>query len=299
MATEPLLSICLPIYNQADTFREQVRSVSQVPSSLKQRVEFVIVDDCSTDNLSQPIEELRASGYAVQSFRNARNLGRAASVARSIRCATGRYVLIMDGDDPFIERGLGAICETLFDLEATADPSCLGAVFGTVIDDGRTVRRNVLSEDLRCTLLALRADHGIVGDLKEVIRRGAVLSALCPLFETHRRVPTSLLWMRISTLGYVKCSSRVVVRKSYREGGITRNLKSYRDANLAPLLALYRGIADSPSYKSRLYRLRAATNYHRFLARSPLSRAHIRSDFCGIAALAGISIGLLERRISR
>jgi glycosyltransferase involved in cell wall biosynthesis len=297
---EPLLSICVPIYNQAQAFCVQVRSIAPVPSRVKAGTEIVIVDDCSTDDLAPALDQLRGAGWDLNLIRNAQNLGRAPSLAKAIRAARGRYVLIMDGDDPFIENGLKAIYDALIEFEASGhEDECLGMVFGTLIDDGTAVRRNALQDGLQCTLLALRADHGIKGDVKEVIKREAVLDALCDLFDRYRRVPTSLLWMRLSDRGSVRCSSKIVVRKSYQPGGLTRNLEVHRSANLPPLLALYQGIADSKSYKSLWYRLRAAINYHRFLARSGGGAMHLRSDFFWVAAVAGISTGLIERRRSR
>jgi glycosyltransferase involved in cell wall biosynthesis len=292
---ELLLSICVPIYNQAPAFGDQVRSIAAAAEHVKDCTEFVIVDDCSTDDLSSPLDQLRSSGWDVQSYRNEANMGRAPALARSIRQARGRYILIMDGDDPFVEEGLDGIYETLAELEASADGrDCVGLVFGTLIDDGSAVRRNVLPEGLRCTLLALRADHRIKGDLKEVIRRDALSRALCPLFDRFRRVPTSLLWARVSAIGSIRCCSRIVVRKSYQAGGLTRNLDAHRKLNLPPLLALYRTIIESLAYRSPAYRFRAAVNYHRFLARRGTWK-ELRGDYWGIAALAGVTIGLLER----
>jgi glycosyltransferase involved in cell wall biosynthesis len=292
---EPLLSICLPIYNQAAAFEDLVRSIADAPQRVKDRTEFVIVDDCSSDDLSSPLHQLRSSGWQVTWSRNKENMGRAPALARSVRGARGRYILIMDGDDPFVEEGLAGICEALVELEASPDArDCLGLVFGTLIDDGASTRRNALPEGLQCTLLALRADHRIKGDLKEVIRRDAVSAALCPLFDRFRRVPTSLLWARISEVGTIRCSSKIVVHKSYQSGGLTRNLDIHRKVNLPPLLALYQRLVESTAYRSRAYRFRAAVNYHRFLARYGSWR-HVRGDFWGMAALTGVPIGLLER----
>jgi glycosyltransferase involved in cell wall biosynthesis len=274
---EPLVSVCLPIFNQAEVFADQVRSLAGTPEHVKQATQFVIVDDCSTDALSRPLHELRSAGWDVTCVRNDINLGRAASLARSIRTARGRYVLIMDGDDPFVEDGLAGIHEAIADLESGDPGDCLGIVFGTLIDTGADVRRNALPDGLQCSLLALRADHAMRGDLKEVIRRDAIFGALCPLFEQYRRVPTSIIWARLSELGTIRCSSKIVVRKSYHEGGLTRNLNAHRKTSLPPLLALYRTIVRSPSYDSTSYRIRAALNYVRFMARYRLQQ--LRSVF--------------------
>jgi glycosyltransferase involved in cell wall biosynthesis len=293
---DPLLSICLPIYNQASLFKHQLNSLTSVSTRVKECVEFLVVDDCSTDDLGQEIAALEEDEWLVRYMRNEENLGRAASLAKAVRAASGRYVMIMDGDDPFVADGLEGIVDELRGFALSSGRGeCLGLVFGTLIKDGERTRTNGLRDGLECTLLALRADHQVVGDLKEVIERRYVVSALCPLFDEYRRVPTSLLWARISGQGTVRCSSKIVVEKSYAEGGLTRNLNAHRKASLPPLLMLYSEIADSRSYRSLRYRFRASVNYHRFLVWHRRGEWRHRLDFFGTASLLGTAIGNFER----
>jgi glycosyltransferase involved in cell wall biosynthesis len=45
MLTDPLLSVVLPVYNEASTIEEIIRRVLAVPL----RTQLIVVDDCSTD----------------------------------------------------------------------------------------------------------------------------------------------------------------------------------------------------------------------------------------------------------
>jgi glycosyltransferase involved in cell wall biosynthesis len=80
----------IPAYNEAATIRDVVeRTLREVPR-------VIVVDDGSTDGTAQRLEGLRAT-----LLRNARNAGKAASLARGIELALGESaaaIVTLDGD---------------------------------------------------------------------------------------------------------------------------------------------------------------------------------------------------------
>ncbi len=218
-------------------------------------------------------------------------------MAQAVKLARGRFVMIMDGDDTFeagaLEHILSAI-QALNPKLSHGSRTCVGFVFGTMIDEKNTLRRNSPPNGLICSLLSLRADHNVRGDLKEVVAREVITGALCDLFDTYRRVPTSLLWARISEEFSVLCDSQPVVRKVYLPGGMTKSLMSLRRKNIAPLLELYSTIIASQAYDSHSYRIRALFNYHRFLVWPHKGQHRIRFDAMGLPAIFGFGFGGYE-----
>jgi glycosyltransferase involved in cell wall biosynthesis len=260
-----LLSICIPVYNHASLLREQFEQLDREDWS-RDDVEFVVVDDASADDVSAVVDDVRERGWRAVSIRHEANRGRAAAMAASVRRASGEFMMFMDADDKFEVGGLHAITASAGELQRMIQhgSKVCGLVFGTTVSrDG--ARRFVLPPDgVECSLLSLRADLGVRGDLKELVRSDLVKAAICPLFDDFRRVPTSLIWARVSDAGPVLCHARVVVNKVYLPGGMTRNIDRLRAQSVRPLLATYRVIAESAAYDSLPYRARAAINYHRF-----------------------------------
>lgn len=88
------VSVIIPAYNSSRTIYSAVDSVMKqgIP------VEVIIVDDCSTDDLTGALD-----GYAeddrVNIIRNEKNMGVAASRNRGVAAATCRYVAFIDSDD--------------------------------------------------------------------------------------------------------------------------------------------------------------------------------------------------------
>lgn len=90
MDQEPLLSIIIPVFNEAEVIGETVRLI------LKENLppfELIVVDDGSSDGTGSVAEE---AGARV--VRHPYNIGNGAAVKTGIRNARGRVVCFLDGD---------------------------------------------------------------------------------------------------------------------------------------------------------------------------------------------------------
>jgi len=93
MSSTMLLSVLIPVFNEAATIRKviaRVRATGIVH-------EVVIVDDASTDGTREILEELAAEPD-VRVFFQAHNQGKGAAIRRAIAEARGDVVLIQDAD---------------------------------------------------------------------------------------------------------------------------------------------------------------------------------------------------------
>jgi glycosyltransferase involved in cell wall biosynthesis len=96
MTATPRVSIIMAVYNAARYLREAMDSVVSQDFT---DFEFVIVDDCSTDETPAII-----AAYAdprVVYLRNERNTGQTPSLNRALRASRGQYVARLDGDDAY------------------------------------------------------------------------------------------------------------------------------------------------------------------------------------------------------
>jgi len=95
------VSIMIPTYNQGQFIGQAVGSaLAQTYPNL----EVIVCDDASTDNTDEVLSAIKDS--RLQYHRNADNLGRTANYRKLLyELASGDYVVNLDGDDYYTDRG--------------------------------------------------------------------------------------------------------------------------------------------------------------------------------------------------
>lgn len=117
MSTYPFLSVVVPVYNEDASLVSVVERLAEVPYL----GEIVIIDDCSTDETPQRIDELKARyGSLIKALRHERNQGKTAALRTGFALTTGEIVIVQDADleyDPTeIKDVIGPIIEGRADV---------------------------------------------------------------------------------------------------------------------------------------------------------------------------------------
>ena len=103
--TKPDISIIVPIYNAEKYLNKCLKSLI---NQTKQELEFILINDGSTDNTEEIIKKYKDS--RIKYFKN-KNQGIGKTRNFGISKATGKYIMFCDSDDYY---DLSA-CEILFD----------------------------------------------------------------------------------------------------------------------------------------------------------------------------------------
>ncbi len=95
-----LLSIVIPCYNSSETIISYLKSQSVQSNSLN--IEFIVIDDCSTDDSrNELISFAKETKLDVVLVFNESNSGPGFSRNEGINKSTGEYVTFLDSDDRF------------------------------------------------------------------------------------------------------------------------------------------------------------------------------------------------------
>jgi glycosyltransferase involved in cell wall biosynthesis len=94
MASSPIVSIVIPVYNEEHNINALIESVEKTLSDYS--YELIFVDDFSTDNTREVIEKHPNPHKILIAFEC--NKGQSSALAAGIKSARGHYIATMDGD---------------------------------------------------------------------------------------------------------------------------------------------------------------------------------------------------------
>ena len=96
--TDGLLSLVIPVHNEAQGIRETVEASKAVLREIPEDYEIVIVDDGSTDHTWEACESMAEGDHCIKLIRFTRNFGKEAAVLAGLKQSKGDGVVVMDGD---------------------------------------------------------------------------------------------------------------------------------------------------------------------------------------------------------
>lgn len=94
----PLLSILVPVYNNAAYLHELYERVEKALSAASIVFELILIDDGSRDDSWQIISDLAIADSRIKAFRLSRNFGQHAAISAALERATGNQFILMDAD---------------------------------------------------------------------------------------------------------------------------------------------------------------------------------------------------------
>lgn len=223
-----------------------VRNLLSMPGSF----EICVHIDGSTDGTEEALSSL--TGASRLKITRGENKGVGHAQLAAIRSARGKFIMKLDDEDQLYSDGLS---EVLSHCAMLDDDAIAGFLFQMDYSDGRTVTR---FPTRRSNLVKVRADEGVIGDKKEVVRRDYFNSISTEDFEGSRLVPMSLYWARLSRHFDVICCNTPIGAISYSLDGVSSSVRQLAKANPKPLYLAYRaklGLFFAGRYRSPAFAL--------------------------------------------
>lgn len=216
------ISIVVPLYNEAESLPKLQEWIERVMTENGFSYEVIYVDDGSTDNSWQVIEQLAEKNAAVHSIKFMHNYGKSAALYCGFRRAEGDVVITMDADlqdSPDEIPGLyKMITEEHYDLvsgwkKKRYDNKLTKNLPSKLFNATARKVTGIPLHDMNCGLKAYR---------KEVVKNIEVFS------EMHRYIP-----YLAKTAGFTKIGEKVVQHRKREFGsskfGLNRFVNGYLD----------------------------------------------------------------------
>ena len=92
------ISLVIPLLDEAESLPELSSWIEKVMKENNYSYEIIFIDDGSTDNSWNVIEQLRVKNQNIKGIRFQRNYGKSAGINEGFRAATGDVIVTMDAD---------------------------------------------------------------------------------------------------------------------------------------------------------------------------------------------------------
>lgn len=201
------LSIVIPLIDEAESLPELTAWIERVMQENRYSYEIIFVDDGSSDNSWEVIQQLRAANPNIKGIKFQRNYGKSAGLNEGFRAAGGDVVITMDADMqdspdeiPELRR---MVLEEKFDLVSGWKKKRFDNTFTKNIPSrfyNAMTRRlsGIKLHDFNCGLKAYR---------KNVVKSIEIYG------DMHRYIPVLAKWS-----GYKKIGEKVVEHRARKFG---------------------------------------------------------------------------------
>ncbi|MFG2868801.1 glycosyltransferase family 2 protein [Streptomyces sp. NPDC048338] len=253
----PKLSVVVPFHNVGAYAPDTLRSLA---INADPEFEFLLVDDCSTDDTPYVLDRLKDRVPNATVIRHETNLGVAQARNTGIDAATGDYVTFLDGDDWYAPGHLRAMVDGIEAL------GCDFARTDHVLSTGRTRAVRYAPAKLRDTVMNPRdgiapASMVTMVDYPFVpfgIYSGRLFADGASRFETKLRTAEDRLWiwrLHLTTTSYAALS----LHGAFYRRGVTTSLTQITDNRQLDFI---------PSYDLLLEDVSADAEADRFLPKA-------------------------------
>jgi len=182
-----MISVVLPVYNEEDSLIELHRRLSGIAELVDQPMEFLFVNDGSTDRSAEVIDRIASGDSRVIAVHLRRNFGQTAAMTAGFDQAVGDIIVCLDSDlqnDPSDIPRLLAKLDEGYDVVSgwrreRQDPFFRRVLISRLANRLIGIVSGVHLHDYGCSLKAYRADL-----IKEVRLYG----------EMHRFIPIYATW---------------------------------------------------------------------------------------------------------
>lgn len=236
---DPLVSVIVPIFNREDYVPQIFELLGE---QTFQNFETIIVDDGSSDNTVQRVQQL--SGNSVTCLRHEENRGAAEARNTGIKQARGRYLAFFDSDDRWKPTKLERQIECI-----RRDPQ-IGLVYtGLEVQIGEERNRLAILPDHQGWIFEDQLHRDWIGGTPTwLVRRRCFeeLGLFDPQATPREDYEFNLRLSREYRVDYVR-ESMVVVEET-AENRISRDLKQYEQGHLYILNEVIRPTVKSMNF---------------------------------------------------
>jgi len=211
MSIKPLVSLITPTYNRLSFI---VETIDSVLSQTYFNIEYIIIDDASTDDTYQFLKN--KYGNRIKILRNKRNLGQVFSLNKGWSICKGRYIGYLSDDDWLYPDAISELVSTLILNKKSV---CVFPDCDLVDKNSIVVKKNICKPfDLEDTLITQRCYIG-----PGALFKRSAYNKIGGWNHSIRLGPDREFWIRMSKMGDIQMLPRTLA--AYRTHSDSTSVK--------------------------------------------------------------------------
>ena len=219
MQNNVVISVIMSVYNASEYL---VECMDSIINQTFDRFEFIIIDDCSTDNTCAMIEAYKDP--RIRLYKNEVNEGLTRNLNKAIALSNGKYIARMDADDISLPKRFERQYEF---MEKNPDVGLCGTWYEIFGDYEKVVQYKTDHDEIVLKLLyQTQFSHPSVMMRKEVLDRFNIK------YNTHYTTAQDYeLWPRMTMVCRVTNVPEVLLRYRFHSENISTKKKDIQNAN--------------------------------------------------------------------
>ena len=256
--TETMITIFTPTYNRAEFLAPLYDSIKNQSSK---DLEWVIVDDGSTDNTHGTVAEIISShdgSFPIRYFKKP-NGGKHTAINMGVNVAEGELFFIVDSDDTIQPNCIETLSKYYNDIKDRPEFVGVGGLIQT--SDKEQISKGV-NDVTDASTIDMMYHLKTKGDFAEAYKVEHLKSCLFPEINGEKFCPEVLLWNRLTKGRMVRFFNKVIYNRDYLKGGLTDNIIKIRMHSPVASMTTYKELITE--YTPMIYKIKNAINYWRF-----------------------------------
>ena len=217
------ISILTATYNRANLLDKLYTSIIVNNNNCAEfEIEWLIMDDGSTDNTKRIVEEYIKEGILDIKYFYQENSGKMKAINKLVKESTGDLMIECDSDDYFTDNAFNAILKSIRECRDIGNVYAL--VFLKYDQDGKNMGNDFFENNYESTMFDLYFKEGITGEKALVFNSNIRKQFEYEVEDGEKFVTEARLQHKMDLQYVVRCFNTPIMICEYQKEGYSKNI---------------------------------------------------------------------------
>lgn len=283
------ITVLTPAYNRGKLLEKLYESLCAQDCK---DFEWLIVDDGSTDDTSEHVEQMKQTADFPIFYHRKENGGKHTALNYAYQFIKTPLTFIVDSDDSLTADAISYVNEIYKRYKNESDLCGFSFLRGK-LDGGYLSTSGVSQDGMKESYVECRINRNIGGDMAEVWYTHCLKEYPFPEFQGEKFLGEDIVWVRMSEKYKMRFFNRVIYVSDYLEDGLTNNRRKHNIKSPNGCVVRAEAFLDSDSNIKT--KIKAALQYQIYgkFAQIDMSKMYQKTNSKGLFILCHLPAQIL------